>query len=70
MSAPVLLTYATRYGATREVANEIAAALRARGREVDLQPLRRGVSPAGFGAVVLGAPLYMFRLHRNARRFR
>lgn len=69
MSIRVLVGYATRYGSTQEVAEEVVAALRERGLEVDLQPMRKVRTLAGYSAVVLGAPLYMFRWHKDARRF-
>lgn len=69
MSISVLVTYATRHGATQEIAEAAAAALREGGLEVDVRPAREVRSLAGYGAVVLGAPLYMFHLHGDARRF-
>ena len=69
MSKSVLVGYATRYGSTREVAEAVAAALRDSGLAVDLQPVREVRSLAGYKALVLGAPLYMFRWHKDARRF-
>jgi menaquinone-dependent protoporphyrinogen oxidase len=69
MPDSVLVGYATRYGSTREVAEAVAAALRERGLEVALRPLRDVRTLAGYSAVVLGAPLFMFRLHKDARRF-
>jgi menaquinone-dependent protoporphyrinogen oxidase len=69
MLTSVLVAYATRYGSTQEVATAIAATLREQGLTVDLQSARdvREVKP--YEAVVLGAPLYMFRWHKDARRF-
>ena len=69
MSTSVLVGYATRYGSTQEVAEAVAAALRKGGLEVDLQAVRQVRSLETYGAVVLGAPLFMFRLHKDARRF-
>jgi menaquinone-dependent protoporphyrinogen oxidase len=69
MASTILLGYATRYGSTREVAAAIAAALRESGIEVDLQPLSAVRTLERYGAVVLGAPLYMFRWHKDAKRF-
>ncbi|MBC7216893.1 MAG: flavodoxin domain-containing protein [Candidatus Caldatribacterium sp.] len=69
MSEPVLLVYATRYGSTKEVAEVVAATLREQGFEVDLQPMRKAQTLEGYCAVVLGAPLYIGRLHKDARRF-
>jgi menaquinone-dependent protoporphyrinogen oxidase len=69
MSDSVLVAYATRYGSTREVAEAVAATLREGGLAVDLQPARKVRSLEGYRAVVLGAPIYMFHWHKDARRF-
>jgi menaquinone-dependent protoporphyrinogen oxidase len=69
MSSLILVGYATRYGSTREVAEAVAATLRECGLAVDLQPLRKVRTLAGYSAVVLGAPLFMFRWHKDALRF-
>ncbi len=69
MSASVLVTYATTYGSTKEVAEAVAATLREQGLEVDIQHVRQVRTLVGYRAVVLGAPLYMLRLHKDARRF-
>jgi menaquinone-dependent protoporphyrinogen oxidase len=69
MTTLVLVGYATRYGSTQEVAESIAKVLRESGLEVDLKPLRDVRTLAGYSAVVLGAPLFMFRWHKDAMRF-
>ena len=69
MSTSVLVAYATRYGSTGEVAEAVAATLRDHGLSAELQPVREVQSIGGYSAVVLGAPLYMFRWHKDARRF-
>ena len=69
MPATVLIAFATRYGSTREVADAIGAALRDKGLAVDIQPARAVRSLESCSAVVLGAPLYMFRWHADALRF-
>ena len=69
MSLLVLVGYATRYGSTQEVAEAVAATLRECGLEVDIQPMRKVRTIAGYSAVVLGAPLFMFRWHEDALRF-
>jgi menaquinone-dependent protoporphyrinogen oxidase len=69
MSASILVAYATRYGSTEEVAEAIAATLRENGLPVDCRSVRDVRDMAGYSAVVLGAPLYMYRWHRAARRF-
>ncbi len=69
MSSSVLVAYATRYGSTQEVAEAVAATLRERGLEVDLQPMRQVRTIDQYRAVVLGAPLYMFHWHKDAINF-
>lgn len=66
MSAAVLVSYATRYGSTREVADEIAATLRTGGLEVDAQPMAKVRAFDGYRAIVLGAPLYIGAWHKDA----
>jgi menaquinone-dependent protoporphyrinogen oxidase len=69
MPDSTLVTYATSYGSTREVAEAVAAALRESGLAVDIQPVRKVRTLEGYDAVVLGAPLYMFHWHKDALRF-
>jgi menaquinone-dependent protoporphyrinogen oxidase len=69
MQHSVLVAYATSYGSTQEVAEAVAAALREAGLTVDCQPASAVRSLDGHGAVVLGAPLYMFRWHKDAKGF-
>ena len=69
MSSSILVTYATRYGSTQEVAEAVAATLRECGLEVAIQPMRDVRTLEGYRTVVLGAPLYMFHWHKDALRF-
>ena len=69
MPNTALVGYATRYGSTQEVAEAVAAALRERGLETDVRPLKDVRSLEGYGAVVVGSALYMYRWHRDTRRF-
>ena len=69
MSTKVLVGYATRYGSTQEVAEAVAATLRECGLAVDTQPMRQVRTLAGYSAAVLGAPLFMFRWHKDALGF-
>ena len=69
MSALVLVGYATRYGSTQEVAEAVAKTLREDGLDVDVRPLKDVRTLEGYSAVVLGASLYMYRWHKDARRF-
>ncbi|MEZ4518940.1 MAG: flavodoxin domain-containing protein [Chloroflexota bacterium] len=69
MSDSILVSYATKYGSTQEVAEAIAATLGECGLTADLRPARDVRSLDGYGAVVLGAPLIMYRWHKDALTF-
>ncbi|MBI4926529.1 MAG: flavodoxin [Anaerolineae bacterium] len=69
MSTKWLVCYATHAGSTREVAEFIAGSLRADGNSVDFLEARNVRQVDDYDGVVLGAPLYMFRWHRDARNF-
>lgn len=67
MFTKVLVAYGTRYGSTEEVAETVAATLEEQGLEVEVKPAREVRSLEGYGAVVLGTPLYMGALHKDVR---
>ena len=69
MNDEVLVTYATKHGSTREIAETVAGALAEHGLRVDLRAADAVEELARYRAVVLGAALYTGRLHADARRF-
>ena len=69
MEYKILVAYASTHGSTREVAGTIATTLREHALRVDLQPAKEVRSLHGYRAVVLGAPIYMFHLHKHALQF-
>lgn len=69
MNSSILLAYASSYGSTQEVAQSVAETLHGAGFSVDLEPAKQVRSLAGYSAVILGAPLYMFRWHTDAKHF-
>jgi menaquinone-dependent protoporphyrinogen oxidase len=54
----VLVTYASKQGSTRGVAERIAAVLCACGQEVELMPVEQVADLSGWRAIVLGSPVY------------
>jgi menaquinone-dependent protoporphyrinogen oxidase len=69
MPASILVTYTTSYGSTQEVAEAIAKTLRDNGFEVDLLHMRKVTGIEGYKAVVAGAPMYMFKWHKDMPHF-
>ena len=69
MNGPVLVAFATRYGSTQEVAEAVAESLRETWLEVDIKRLRDVKTLDGYHGVVVGAPLQMFRWHKDAMGF-
>ena len=69
MAQHILLAYATKYGSTAEIAEAMAEAMRKKDVEVSVQPARQVRSLSDYQAVVLGAPLFMYKWHKDARRF-
>jgi menaquinone-dependent protoporphyrinogen oxidase len=69
MTTSILVTYATRYGSTQEVAEFVAAALRGHMFDVVVAPMRDIESLEEFEAVVMGVPLYIGRWANDAKRF-
>jgi menaquinone-dependent protoporphyrinogen oxidase len=66
----ILVAYATRNGSTRQVAEAVATTATAGGAQVLLVPAASVRKPLdGWDLVVLGAPIYSGRWHRDARRF-
>lgn len=69
MTTSILVGFATRYGSTQEIAIEVASALLEAGLAVNLQPLKTISSLDGYHAVVIGAPLQMYRWHKDGLSF-
>jgi menaquinone-dependent protoporphyrinogen oxidase len=65
----VLVAYATTYGATREIADAVAAELGAQGIETTVSCAAHVRDLGGYDAVVVGIALYMFMLHGDAKKF-
>ena len=64
---PILVAYASKNGATAEIAARIADVLRSRGLPVDLRPAAAAGPPERYAAIVLGSAVYMRRWRADAR---
>jgi menaquinone-dependent protoporphyrinogen oxidase len=69
MSTKVLVAYATKYGATAEIAEKIGEVLVQAGIPTDVSPLNQVKDLDSYGAVVLGSAVYIFRWRKEASRF-
>ncbi len=69
MAIDVLVAYATKHGSTEEVAEAVTEELQGLGLEVELAKLRKARNLDGYRSVVIGAPLYTGRWHKDARKF-
>lgn len=69
MERKILVAYASKYGATREIAEKIAGVLGGAGFQADVLPAGRDLDPSTYSAVVLGAALYIGKWHKDAEAF-
>ncbi len=65
----VLIAYASKYGSTAEVAEEIGDTLADIGFDCDVVRAHDVDAIDGYDLVVLGSGLYMTRLHKDAQAF-
>ena len=69
MDSLVLVAYATKYGATAEIAEKIGEVLGQAGLPTDVLPVDRAGDLSGYRAIVLGSAVYIGRWRRDAVRF-
>ena len=65
----ILVTYASKHGSTKGIAERIAATLRRSGIETDLQPVEAVHDVELYTAVVLGSAIYYGSWLKEAREF-
>lgn len=65
----ILVAYATKYGATEEIAEKIGEVLRQAGLAVDVISADRVRDLSPYGAVILGSAVYMFQWRKGAVQF-
>ena len=69
MNTQVLVTYATKYGATAEIAEKIGQALRQAGLHTDVLPANRIINLSSYKAVILGSAVYIGGWCKEAEKF-
>jgi menaquinone-dependent protoporphyrinogen oxidase len=65
----VLVAYASKYGATAEIAGKIGQVLRESGLSVDVSPVKTAKDIKLYDAFVLGSAAYMFQWRPDAVSF-
>ncbi len=69
MKKKVLVAYASKQGATAEIAKKIAEIFKNNDYDVDLVPAGASLDPALFDAIVLGSAVYYGRWQKDAVKF-
>jgi len=69
MKTRVLVVYATKHGATAEIAEKIGQVLRQAGLPADVLPADRAENLLSYKAVVLGSAVYIGRWRKEAAKF-
>ena len=65
----VLVTYGSKMGGSREIADTVGQGLVNHGLSVEVTPAEKSPAVSGYDAVVVGSGLYASRWRRPARRF-
>ena len=69
MKSHVLVTFASKHGATAEIAEKIGTILLHEGLTVDLLPVKQVGTIMPYTAVVLGSAVYIGRWQKDAAKF-
>jgi menaquinone-dependent protoporphyrinogen oxidase len=69
MKQSILVAHASKYGATKEIAEKIGQVLRDAGHAVDVRPAGEVTDLAPYEAVVLGSAVYIGSWRKPAARF-
>ncbi len=69
MKSKVLVTYATKYGATMGIAEKIGQVIGQSGFDVDIHPVKKVKDLANYNAVVLGSAVYIGMWRKEAAAF-
>jgi menaquinone-dependent protoporphyrinogen oxidase len=69
MDKNVLVTYASKYGATKEIAQKIGDVLRKAGLQVDVFPADGSLDITPYKAIILGSAVYVGKWQSEAVDF-
>lgn len=69
MEKKVLISYATKYGTTAEIAEKIGEVLRQEGLAVDVLLVKKVKNLAPYTAVILGSAVYVGKWRKEAVKF-
>jgi menaquinone-dependent protoporphyrinogen oxidase len=69
MDKKVLVTYATKHGATAEIAEKIGEVLKEAGLDVAVMPVKQAGDPSSYGAVVLGSAAYIGQWRKDSVKY-
>ncbi len=69
MDKKILVTYASKYGATKEIAEKIGAVLRQAGLPADVTPVEGVRDLAAYRGVILGSAVYIGKWQKEAAAF-
>jgi menaquinone-dependent protoporphyrinogen oxidase len=69
MRKNILVTYASKYGATKEIADKISQALLKSGMQAEVLPAGAVKDLTGYQAVVLGSAIYIGKWPKEAVKF-
>lgn len=69
MDKNVLITYSSKYGATKEIAQKIGQVLRQANLNADVLPVKAVRDTSSYQAVILGSALYVGKWNKEAEAF-
>jgi menaquinone-dependent protoporphyrinogen oxidase len=69
MENKVLVAYASKYGATKEIAEKIGEVLKKEGLQIDVLPVKSVKNVSEYKAVVIGSAVYIANWRKEASNF-